>query len=167
MVAGLRSALAAGGLDVAGEVKKGSLILSSDQGHLIETRFDAERMLMMLRNAIHQAHRDGYDGLWATGDMTWEFGNQNNLANLLEYECGLEDLFREEPTLSGICQYHRDTLPDSALQRAIYVHPAVYINETLSRVNPYHRQCGSMPPELPALSTSQLEGMLSRLNDQR
>ncbi len=36
MVAGIRSYLAAAGIDVAEEVKNGSLVLSSDSGHLVD-----------------------------------------------------------------------------------------------------------------------------------
>src|SRR5581483_7714705 len=74
MVAGLRSYLAAAGVDVAHEVEKRSLILSSDQGHLVNGQFDPDLMLRSLEEAVQQALSDGYEGLWATGDMTWEFG---------------------------------------------------------------------------------------------
>ena len=29
---------------------------------------------------------DGYSGLWATGDMSWEFGPAKDFSMLLEYE---------------------------------------------------------------------------------
>jgi len=32
------------------------------------------RMMEILKGSLDQAMIDGYDGLWATGDMTWEFG---------------------------------------------------------------------------------------------
>src|ERR1700733_8922582 len=139
MIAGMRSYLAAAGLDVLAAVQKGSLVLSSDQSHLINGQFEPRRMLEVLRDAVNQALNDGYKGLWATGDMSWELGNENDFSKLLEYECGLENLFRALPELSGICQYHRDTLPTAALETALYTHRAVYINETLSRMNPYYR----------------------------
>ncbi len=37
--------------------------------------FDVPMMLANLEEALDQALRDGYKGLWATGDMTWEFGS--------------------------------------------------------------------------------------------
>ncbi len=36
-------------------------------------------MLHKLEDALDQALSDGYKGLWATGDMTWEFGSEKNL----------------------------------------------------------------------------------------
>src|SRR5689334_14622935 len=90
MIAGMRSYLSAAGLDVAGEVVKGSLVLSSDLTHLTDGKFDPERMLRALDEAVGAALSDGYAGLWATGDMTWEIGLQKDANKLLEYEWKLE-----------------------------------------------------------------------------
>ncbi len=70
MVAGMSSYLAAQGTDVAHEVSKTSLGLSSEQGHLSGGNFNVEEMIGKLEYAIVQALRDGYQGLWATGDMS-------------------------------------------------------------------------------------------------
>ncbi len=161
MVAGIRSYLAAAGLNVEAEVDSGALVLSSDT-HLVNGRFDPGAMLQMLADAVEQALAAGYAGLFATGDMTWEFGGRDNLRQLLEYECGLELLFRTLPGLFGVCQYHRDTLPPDTIQTAIYAHQEVFVNETLSRVNPYY-----VPPEAlvcgaPNLSPAKVEGILHR-----
>jgi hypothetical protein len=163
MVAGLRSYLAAAGLDVEAEVRKGALVLSSDQAEPINGRFDVDGMLEMLADAVNQALADGYDGLFATGDMTWEFGRGDDLATLLEYECRLEKLFRTLPGLSGICQYHRDTLPPDTIQTAIHTHQGVFINETLSRVNPYYVPPEALEFSAPGLTAEQVEGILLRL----
>ena len=79
MVAGMRSYLAAAGVDVAHEVGKASLVLSSGREHLVGGHFDVERMMHTLEDALHQALADGYRGLWATGDMTWEMGQKKEL----------------------------------------------------------------------------------------
>lgn len=137
MVAGMRSYLAARGVDVAREVEKGALVLSSDQGHLADGRFDGGRMLEMLEAAVEEALHDGYTGLWASGDMTWELGGERDYAKVLAYERGLEKLFHRLPALTGICQYHVDTLPADAVRHAFAAHRSLFLNETLSRLNPY------------------------------
>lgn len=161
MVAGMRSYLSAAGVDVMKEMEKGALILSSDQGHLVNETFDVDRMLTMLRNALKQALADGYEALWATGDMTWEFGNERNLTKLLEYECRLEDLLQKNAAIGGICQYHRDTLPLEVMQIALCTHQTVCINDTLTRLSPYHQY----PPRSwePHVSPAALNDMLNRL----
>ena len=139
MVAGMRSHLAAAGLDLHGEVRRGSLILSSDQGHLVNGTFDTERMIAALRQALEQALSDGYAGLWASGDMTWEFGREANLNKLLGYEERLEAFMHANPGLCGVCLYHRDTLPAHAIATAEATHSAIYVSATLSRLNPLYR----------------------------
>ena len=144
MVTGFRSYLSAAGIDVAREVERGALVVTSDQTHLADGHFDGTRMLAMLQSAVDEALRDGYSGLWATGDMLWELGHERNLEKLLEYECALEELLQRRPELSGICQYHREMLPASAVQVALYTHQSLYINQTISRMNPYCAQPGTL-----------------------
>ncbi len=124
MVAGIRSCLSALEIDVPQELARGSLVLSSEQTHLVDGRFDVDKMIRTLEDAIRKAVSDGYRGLWASGDMSWEFGPEHNFDKLLEYEWRLEQLFFKQPTLSGICQYHRYTLPREAVRRGLGVAPA-------------------------------------------
>ena len=138
MIAGLCSTLAALGLDVAHETERGSLVLMQGQDHLVNGRFDADIMIKTLEQAIDNALSDGYRGLWASGDMSWEFGPQKDFKNLLEYEWQLEDLFKRRAALSGVCQYHGDTLPQESMRDGLESHTALYVNETLSMVNPYY-----------------------------
>ena len=160
MVAGMRSYLAAAGVNVMSSVENGSLVLSSDQGHLSNGIFDADSMVSQLEAAVNQALSDGYRGLWATGDMTWEFGSKKELSKLLEYEWRLEDLFRRQPCLSGICQYHVDTLPRDAVRAGFLAHQTSFVNDTLSRMNPYY-----VPQKVysAAALTLELDGVLEHL----
>lgn len=125
------------GVDVDAEIAKGTLILSSERDHIVHGRFSAELMLNSLARLIEQAQADGFLRLWVSGDMTWEFGNRKNFTELLSYERGLERLFQQHPILHGICQYHQDTLPTSAIRDALCAHQSVYVNQTLFRLNPY------------------------------
>lgn len=134
MAAGLRSQLYAVGVDVQDEVTRGALVIASDSAHLVNGRFDIARMIAMLDDAATDALASGYRGLFATGDMTWEFGPEKDFARLLEYEWQLEELFKKHPSLSGICQYHRDLLPAEAARDGFVAHEQVYVNETLSRL---------------------------------
>jgi|ERR1700722_10707958 len=144
MVAGMSSYLAAQGIDVAHEVAKGSLLLSSDQSHLADGSFDVDEMIGNLEDAVVQALTDDYKGLWATGDMLWEFGAERNFSKLLRYERQLEELFRRRPQIHGICQYHGDLLPREILCQSLLTHRAVFINETLSRINPHYVETDSI-----------------------
>ena len=136
MVAGMRSTLAAMDINIA-EVTKDSLILSSDPVSS-GTEFDSEAMLGKLEDLLDQSIKDGYKGLWASGDMTWEFGPSKDFSKLMKYELGLEEIFRTRKELCGICQYHYDTLPQDAMRQSLLIHPTLVINETLKIINPYY-----------------------------
>lgn len=142
MVSGIRSTLFAMGFDVVSETEKGRLVLSSDPV-TTDGKFDMDVMLEQLEDSINQAVHDGYKGLWVSGDMTWEFGAWRDFSSLMEYELHLEELFSRRKELCGICQYHKDTLPESVMRTALHVHPSIVINETLFRINPYHLQFSS------------------------
>ncbi len=138
MVAGMRSYLAAAGLDVVSEMGRGNLVLSSDQSHLADGKFDVERMMQTLKEAVDEALADGYAGLWATGDMTWEFGPERDFSKLVEYEWKLEHFIRGNACLSGVCLYHADTLPREASLGGLVTHTSMFVNETLSKINRHY-----------------------------
>jgi hypothetical protein len=164
MVAGMGSYLAAIGVDVYGEVSRNSMVFSSDQSHLIDGRFDVDSMLDKLEAAVNQASADGYKGLWAAGDMSWEFGPQKNLARLIEYEWMLEEIFRRQPTMQGVCQYHASTLPREALRDGLMSHSSIFINDTLSRMNPHYIRTESLAvAELMALHRPELDKVIAQL----
>lgn len=161
MVAAIRPYLLAGGIDITKEVVKGSLVLSSNRTHLEDGQFNVDRMLGMLQEALDQALHDGYEGLWCTGDMSMEFGPEKDFSKLLDYEWKLEDLLQSNPALSGICQYHADTLPNEVLRQGLLVHPSLYVNETLSRVNPHYIERESFTAE--ACDTTALDKTIRAL----
>ena len=136
MVAGMYSYLTSSGLNVHQASVEGRLILSSGQSHLVNGTFDPGSMLRLLKEAYDLAIKDGYAGLWASGDMAWEFGPARDYAQLEEYERALEEFIQAHPTMCGVCQYHADVLPGQALQTGLALHPGIYEDERQSRVNP-------------------------------
>lgn len=127
MIDGMRCSLAALDINVEQEIAEGSLVLSSDQSHLADGHFDVDRMLCTLEDAVEKALREGYKGLWATGDMCWEFGPDKNFTKLVEYEQRLDDLFHRQAALFGVCQYHKDTLPPKYLQQGFRLHDDILL----------------------------------------
>ena len=137
MIAGLRSYLAAEGVDVASDIAQGRLVLTSERGHLVDgVRFDLTRMTEGLNVALEDALDAGYRGLWCTGDIAWEFGPERDFSSLLEYERQLDAFIDTHPNFGGVCQYHRDTLPSQAVEAGLLAHPRIFVDQTLSLVNP-------------------------------
>jgi hypothetical protein len=162
MIAGMKSQLAANGIDVLSEMTAGNLVLSSEQTHLIgDWEFDVPSLLGTLERALQQALSDGYQGLWATGDMTWEFGPSKDLSKLLEYEWRHEEFMREHPEISGICQYHADVLPREILHSGVKTHSHIFVNETLTMLNPLYLDMPSF--EQPANNVVEVESFIAGL----
>lgn len=161
MVAGMRSYLAAAGVDVAQETAKTSLVLTSARQHLCDGHFDIDRMMQTLGDTLEQALGDGYAGLWATGDMTWEMGPELNYSKLLEYERRLETFFGEHSEISGICQYHTGTLPREAVKKSLLVHPSIFVNQTLSMMNPHYMHGQSSTGR--GIQNPQLDAVIDRV----
>ena len=152
MVAAMQSKLATIGVDVLDELDKTSLVLSSERDQIVEGRFDADRMMQKLEAALQHALDDGFEGLWAVGDMSWEAGFHTAFGTLLDYEWRLEEFFRKHSQIQGICQYHADTLPRANLNVGVLAHPAFFINETLSRLNLRYRR-GEIPADLTTMKS--------------
>lgn len=162
MIAGMRCYLAAAGIDVAHEVQKTSLLLSSDQRHLVNGRFDVDKMMRSLDDALQQALSEGYRGLWATGDLTWEFGPERNFSKVLEYEWRLEAFIQQHRgVFGGVCQYHSDTLPREALRQGFVAHPAIFLNSTLTQLNPHYLHPDAHHEQ--AVSHSAIDSMIAHL----
>jgi hypothetical protein len=136
MVSGMRWCLSASGMNVAGESARGSLVLSSQQTLLPGGIFDVQYMLNALKAGLDSALNDGYKGLFATGDIGWEFGPQKDFSRLLEYEQRLEEFMHAHPEMCGICQYRADILPRATTRHGLITHTAIFVNETVSLVNP-------------------------------
>lgn len=166
MVAGMKSQLAADGVDVQQEIARGALVMNSEQHHLGGGwEFDVGKMMAMLQRALQQAISDGFAGLWATGDMAWEFGPEKDFSKLLEYEWRLEEFIREHPQLGGICQYHADILPREILRKGLLTHRALFVNQTLSIINPqFLRRGGPVPSDA---ARTDLDAFIDSVLDQR
>ena len=117
--------------------------------------------MQSLQDALKQALDDGLQGLWATGDMTWEFGPDKDFSKLLEYEWRLEEFFREHPQMGGLCQYHIETMPRKFLRHGVVSHPSIFINQTLSMINPIYRYSGSF--ERTQTEAPELDSFINRI----
>jgi len=148
MLAMAAEALRAEGVDTERETNRGALVFSADQSHLDGQTFDPERMIDSLCALVEQSQRDGFQGLYATGDMKHEVGTDENFERVLAYEAQLDRAFRDRP-LRGICQYRRDVVPPHAVRDALLAHPSVYIGERLTRDNVFY-----IPPEVLLEETS-------------
>lgn len=140
LVAEMRLCLAAAGVDVIGAEANGSLILSSERPQLIHGTFDGRAMLASLEVELMRALKDGYAGLWATGDLTWQLGPDLDVVKLIEYERKLDAFLSTHIEIAGVCQYHTDSLPSGAEKLGLLMHPGIFVDETHSKTNGDYRE---------------------------
>lgn len=139
MVSEFKSFLVAEGIDVEGGTERGNLLLSSAQDHLLAGwQFDVEKIIEVLSRTLAEALTDGYQGLWATGDIEWEFGPQKDFSKLVEYELRLEHFLGQNPNIGGVCQYRAGILPRDVVRKGLLVHPQLLVDQSSSLVNSWY-----------------------------
>lgn len=139
-----RAALSRGGVDVAAEERRGALELrTTDSAHLVEGRFDCERMLGMLNDAVEASLDAGFGGLRTCGDMSWLLRGAPGSDQVVEYEAMLSQFFANVRAL-GMCQYDRSRLPAATIDMALATHPSV-VAHGRHRANARYRPWPSAP----------------------
>ncbi len=100
-----RLALAAEGIDGAdAEARTALFVVTKDEAHLADGRFDCERMLRMLNEGVESALNAGFVRFRTCGDMSWLLDNMPGSEQVVEYEALLNEFFRNVRGL-GMCQY--------------------------------------------------------------
>ena len=154
-----REALAQAGINVAQEEAKGALVLlTKESGHLKGGYFSAARMIFMLRTAVEDALKDGFQGLCAAGDMTWLLDEAPGSEEIAEYEALLNHFYRNNRAL-GLCQYNRRRLPAAILDHGLATHPTIRIAGPILLTNPFYEQ-----PELAKSRVSNADGVAARID---
>ena len=137
-LARFNTALEASGIDSAAMLDRGALIESTHaEAHLVGGRFDCERMLRLLNEAVESALNDGFAGLRTCGDMSWLANDPPGATQVVEYE-GLLNRFFDDIRGAGMCQYDRHRLPPRLLHGALATHSSVILDGH-HRPNPFHR----------------------------
>jgi hypothetical protein len=118
------------GVDVTTALRSTALIEATHaEAHLMEGRFDSERMLAMLNWAVESALNDGFTGLRTCGDMSWLLQDAPGSSQVVEYEALLNRFFQGVRGC-GMCQYDRHRIPRGLLDHALATHSSVVIGAT-------------------------------------
>ena len=137
-------------ISVEDEEKRGALILiTKREGHLKGGTFSAAKMIEMLRGAVDDALKAGFNGLCAAGDMTWLLDEAPGSQEIVEYEALLNHFYADSRAL-GLCQYNRRTLPAKILDTCMATHKHIRVAGPMIVENPFY--------ELPELAMSHPHG---------
>jgi hypothetical protein len=126
-------------LDPAPLAARRALIeLTHPEAHLIDGRFDCERMLTMLNEAVERALNDGFSGFRACGDMSWLLADAPGSEQVREYEALLNQFF-SSVRASGMCQYNRSLLAVHHLDMALASHSTAIVGGH-QKFNPFYQR---------------------------
>ncbi|MFC4439102.1 MULTISPECIES: MEDS domain-containing protein [Natrialbaceae] len=149
------------GIDADAALESGALMVQTKQDtYLRNGSFDPDDMIAFLADAVDDAIEE-YEGLRVTGEMSWVFGDDLEIEDLLEYEGKLDTLF---PDVNGIalCQYNRERFAPEIIRDVVRTHPHI-IHDTVVSHNFYYT-----PPEEffgPDQPANEVDRMLGTLHD--
>jgi PAS domain S-box-containing protein len=135
-------ALAAAGVDVAEECRKGALrLLTKEDAYFQSGEFAPQAMIDFVRQAESEALAEGFSGLRLAGEMTWALGPEPGCERLIEYEALLNRLLVNKRAVI-LCQYHRSRFDAPCIHDVLRTHPLAILGDQVC-TNPYYE-----PPEL-------------------
>ena len=124
----ITEALAAGGVDVDRESRRGALVFMNGEEYAGPPPFDPLRMVELLRGRAAAAASSGFTGLRIAGQMTWTLKAGVEDRALVEYEVLVERAAGPVP-LTAACMYRRDRFGQAVLQQMIRSHPKVVADD--------------------------------------
>lgn len=114
--------LARAGIEAAASLRTGALVLMPpDRSYVQDGRFSPERGTALLRDEADRARREGYQGLWVTGEIGAGIRGAPGGDRLVEYEATVDEFFATTPDALALCQYDAAAHP-----------PAGWVRETHS-----------------------------------
>jgi len=147
------------GLDVDAALESGALtVVTKRDTYLRNGAFEPDDMIAFLDDAIDDAAA-AYDGLRVAGEMTWVFGDDPDLASLVEYEGKLNRLLPEENSIA-LCQYNRERFPADVLIDIVKTHPHLVYDNTVSQNFYYTPPEEFFGPERPDREIDRMLGTL-------
>ena len=121
-------ALAAAGVDVDRESRRGALVFMNGEEYAGPPPLDPLRMVELLRRRAAAAASSGFTGLRVAGQMTWTLKAGVPDRALLEYEVLIEQSTGPVP-FTAACMYRRDRFDQAVLQQMIRSHPKVVADD--------------------------------------
>ena len=148
-------------VDVDAVLESGALTLHTKQDTYCRGgEFDPDDMIAFLRAAIEEATEE-YEALRIAGEMTWIFGDEPRVEDLVEYEGKLNHLLPDEDCIA-LCQYNRNRFPAEVLRDVVRTHPHLVYDSTVSH------NCHYTPPEEffgPDRPAREMDRILNTLRD--
>ncbi len=127
------------GVDVASVKDAGQLILQTDrEPFLFNKRFDPYHLLSTHNTFIAQAHRDNWQGVRISIDMTWLTRDVATPEQILKYEAASDAVFTfQNAPIIALMHYDYSKLPGALVVELLKLHPIAVVGKYIKR-NPYY-----------------------------
>ncbi|MFB6234930.1 MAG: MEDS domain-containing protein [Halopenitus sp.] len=151
--------LQAGGVDAEAAIESGDLsIHTSDETYLEDGEFDPDDMIDFLKEAVADAKAD-YESLRVAAEMTWVFGEDPAVEDLVEYEGRVNELF-SGGDIVAVCQYDETRFPPAVIRDVVRTHPMLIRDNVVSH-NVYYTPPGEFfGPDDPEKEVDRMLGTL-------
>lgn len=148
--AAIRIALRERGVDCKMEAQRGALkLIPAEEAYLLRGGgFEPEHTMRVFNDAIEEALVDGFNGFRAAAEMSWALDPRAGTDRLISYEALLRSLFRSSPA-TGLCLYHRDSMPLQVLGAALATHPFARLDGQFG-ANPLYDATATRPGDIDA-----------------
>jgi hypothetical protein len=139
VVSDLEDALAKLGIDIAAAKASGQLITTSDRDQfLTNKRFDPYHLLSTHNTFIAQAHREGWQSVRISIDMTWLTQDVATPEQILKYEAASDAVFTfQNAPIIALMHYDYSKLPGALVVELLKLHPIAVVGKYIKR-NPYY-----------------------------
>lgn len=135
----IEDALEKMGTDVAAAKESGQLLMQSErEPYLVGKRFDPYHLLSTHNTFIAQAHRDRWQGVRISIDMTWLTRDVATPEQILKYEAASDAVFTfQNAPIIALMHYDYSKLPGALVVELLKLHPIAVVGKYIKR-NPYY-----------------------------
>ncbi len=157
--AALAEAMRESGVDVDAALESGALSFHEvEDTYLRNGAFDPDEMIDFYADAIEEA-TEGYEALRVVAETTWLQAETTTMADFMEYEAKVNDLFEGEDCIA-LCQYDRDAFDPTVVRDVVRTHPHLIYDGTVCH-NFYHTPPSEfLGPDEPAREVDRMLGTL-------
>lgn len=127
------------GTDVKAAKEAGQLLMQTDrEPFLVGKRFDPYHLLSTHNTFIAQAHRDNWQGVRISIDMTWLTRDVATPEQILKYEAASDAVFTfQNAPIIALMHYDYSKLPGALVVELLKLHPIAVVGKYIKR-NPYY-----------------------------
>jgi len=114
-------------------------ILSKEETYALSKKFEADKMITLLKKESLKALEEGYNGLAITGELSWVLNFKNGKKEIIEYEWKLNEYLFDSFPVVAMCRYNLEKFDSRVVKSIIELHHYIIWQGKIHE-NPYYIQ---------------------------